>query len=131
MHYTGCYDTGKAEKMETYTKEELEGYLEYSKKLWNTIEMKFDANEGIKIERIENSEAKEFVKEYSKTLAEVLSPVKQMVFNQTLIDFTSWIYVNCPLTGHIGRSRVAAVPAPVQLNEHLPIFNSNEGDLKE
>ena len=122
MHYTGYYAIGKGEKMETYTKEEVEGYLAYSKKLWDTIEQKFDANEGIKIEQMESSEAKEFVKEYSKVLAEVLSPVKQMVFNQTLIDFRTWVYVNCPLTGHKGRSP----PIPSEVSGETHHFQQDE-----
>lgn len=98
--------------MQKHTKEELEGYLEYSKMLWDKIEKKFNTDNLVKMENAYTDDKKAIIDNYVKAVSEVMSPIKQAVFNSTMLSFNEWLYSDCPLTGHKGREIPAPSPVP-------------------
>ena len=105
---------------EIYTREELDGYIAYSKALWDMVVDAFDGGMHLDVESLHDNrdEKNKFVAEYVKAFENVLAPVKLQVYVGVLLSFDKWLYMDCPITGHKGRA----------MSEPVSFHDSNEGN---
>ena len=84
-----------------YTEEDLNTYIEYTRLLYEKIKTAFTPK--IEIKRSDGTPMDEYMEKMTTLLTMNLGAVDK-VYTSTLMPFGTWMYTDCPITGHKGKS---------------------------
>ena len=99
-----------------YTEEDLDTYIEYTRLLYEKIKMAFTPK--IEIKRSDGTPMDEYMEKMTTLLTMNLGAVDK-VYTSTLMPFGTWMYTDCPITGHKGK------PYESPMFHYTPVVNPN------
>lgn len=79
----------------SYTKENVDTYIEYTHRLYTSIVEQY-------MPRVDIDRPGDAIDKYGKAIGDSLGmqAIIQMVFHELLVPFHSWLLIDCPFTGH-------------------------------